>query len=149
MVQSIGAQELSRKGVGDVASAVTKISGISRQEGSSHVFIRGLGDRYNATTLNGLPIPSNNPEEKNISLDLFSTDLVEYIAVDKVYNNEIYGDFAGGNVNIASKDFTGDPFLQLSVGGGANEQALGASSFQLKSGPGFWGYDRRSEERRG
>ena len=142
MVQSIGAQELSRKGVGDVASAVTKISGISRQEGSSRVFIRGLGDRYNATTLNGLPIPSNNPEEKNISLDLFSTDLVEYIAVDKVYNNEIYGDFAGGNVNIASKDFAGDPFLQLSVGGGANEQALGASSFQLKSGPGFWGYDR-------
>ena len=58
---SIGAQELARKGVGDVGTAVTKTTGISKQEGSGNIFVRGLGDRYNITTLNVLPLPSNNP----------------------------------------------------------------------------------------
>ena len=74
--QSIGAQEMSRKGVSDVATAVTKTTGITKQEGSGNIFVRGLGDRYNSTTMNGLPIPSNNPDKKNISLY-------------KIYNNTI------------------------------------------------------------
>src|SRR5690606_35048322 len=67
---SIGAEELSRKGVSDVGTAVTKVSGISKQESSGNIFVRGLGDRYNITTLNGLPLPSNNPSYKNIVLDI-------------------------------------------------------------------------------
>jgi hypothetical protein len=47
------AQELARKGVSDVATAVTKTSGITKQEGSGNIFVRGLGDRYNSTTMNG------------------------------------------------------------------------------------------------
>jgi hypothetical protein len=52
--------------------------------------------------MNGLPIPSNDPEKKNLNLEIFSTDIVEYISIDKVYSS-IYGDFAGGNVDIISK----------------------------------------------
>ena len=74
--QSIGAQEMSRKGVSDVAAAVTKTTGITKQEGTGNIYVRGLGDRYNSTTINGLPVPSNNPEKKNINLDIFSTDIV-------------------------------------------------------------------------
>jgi hypothetical protein len=77
--QSIGAQEMARKGVSDVATAVTKTTGITKQEGSGNIFVRGLGDRYNSTTMNGLPIPSNDPEKKNINLEIFSTDIVEYV----------------------------------------------------------------------
>src|SRR5690606_26774196 len=75
-VEKIGAQELARKGVGDAAGAVAKLSGISRQEGTKQIYVRGLGDRYNSTSLNGLPLPSNDPERKNIALDWFSTDMV-------------------------------------------------------------------------
>ncbi|RZL44172.1 MAG: TonB-dependent receptor, partial [Pedobacter sp.] len=75
--QNIGFQELSRKGVSDVANAVTKTTGITKQEESGTIYVRGLGDRYNSTTLNGLPIPSNDPEKKNIDLSIFSTDIVE------------------------------------------------------------------------
>jgi hypothetical protein len=64
------AQELARKGVSDVATAVTKTSGITKQEGSGNIFVRGLGDRYNSTTMNGLPIPSNDPEKKNLNLEI-------------------------------------------------------------------------------
>ncbi|WP_053990838.1 TonB-dependent receptor [Mangrovimonas sp. TPBH4] len=137
---SIGAQELSRKGVGDVATAVTKVSGISQQEGSGSVFVRGLGDRYNITTLNGLPLPSNNPANKNIDLDIFSTNIVEFIAIDKTYNAANYGDFAGANINIISKDYTGSGFLQLGLSSGANTEAIGTEDFYLHEGPNYSGF---------
>ena len=132
--QSIGSQELSRKGVSDVATAVTKTTGITKQEGSGNIFVRGLGDRYNSTTMNGLPIPSNDPEKKNLNLEIFSTDIVEYISIDKVYNGKIYGDFAGGNVDIISKDYKGNGFLKFDIGTKVNTNALAENSFKLQGG---------------
>ncbi|MFA7494526.1 MAG: TonB-dependent receptor, partial [Proteiniphilum sp.] len=64
--QAVGARELSRKGIGDAQAAVAQVSGISKQEGVKNVFVRGLGDRYNVTLLNGFAIPSEDPEYKNI-----------------------------------------------------------------------------------
>ena len=61
-------RELSRKGISDAQAAVAQVSGISKQEGVKNVFT-GLGDRYNATLLNGFPIPSEDPEYKNIALE--------------------------------------------------------------------------------
>ncbi|MGQ2982884.1 TonB-dependent receptor domain-containing protein [Flavobacterium sp.] len=139
--QNIGAQELSRKGIGDVATAVAKTSGISKQEGSNNVYVRGLGDRYNSTTINGLPIPSNDPEKKNIFLDIFTTDIVDYISIDKVYSTRIFGDFAGGNVDIISKEYRGDGMLEVSVGSKVNTNALNKSDkFFLQDGPGKMGF---------
>ncbi|GAA0872487.1 TonB-dependent receptor [Gangjinia marincola] len=138
--QSIGAQELARKGVSDVSGAVTKTTGISKQEGGGDIYVRGLGDRYNATTLNGLPLPSNNPNNKNISLDIFSTDIVQSIGIDKTYVYSNYGDFAGANIDIVSKDYTGKGFISLSVGSGINSEATGVSQFYLQDGPDFSGF---------
>ncbi|MDD3569206.1 MAG: TonB-dependent receptor, partial [Bacteroidales bacterium] len=140
ITQSIGAQELSRKGVGDVAAAVTKVTGVSKQEGTNSIFVRGLGDRYNSTTLNGLPIPSNNPEEKNITLSIFSTDIVDYISMDKVYHSKVYGDFAGGNVNIVSKRHSGDYFVQVEVGSGTNLNVIDEQTFPMQQGPNHSGF---------
>lgn len=139
--QTIGAQELSRKGVGDVAAAVVKTAGVSKQEGNNNIYVRGLGDRYNSTSMNGLPIPSNDPERKNIALDIFSTDIVEYISIDKVYSSRIYGDFAGGNVDIISKDYRGDGMFEISLGSKANTNALKqANNFTLQQGPNKTGF---------
>jgi hypothetical protein len=134
--QSIGAQELSRKGVGDVAAAVVKTSGVSKQEGSNNIYVRGLGDRYNTTSMNGLPIPSNDPQKKNIALDLFSTDIVEYISIDKSYGAKMYGDFGGGNVDIVSKDYRGKGMFEISLGSKVNTNAVqNSSNFLLQQGP--------------
>jgi len=139
--QNIGAQELSRKGVGDVAAAVAKTAGISKQEGSNNIFVRGLGDRYNSTSINGLPVPSNDPEKKNIALDLFSTDIVEYISIDKVYNVRSFGDFAGGNVDITSKDYKGKGMFEISLGSKVNTNAVEkADNFFLQRGPKSTGF---------
>jgi len=103
ITQQIGAQELTRKGVSDAAAAVTKVTGISRQDGASGIYVRGLGDRYNGTTLNGLPLPSNEPTNKNVSLDIFSTDVIQSVGVSKTYNTDLYGDVGGANIDIVSK----------------------------------------------
>ena len=85
-VQSVGVKELSRKGVSDAEGAVTKVSGVSKQDGVKNVFVRGLGDRYNATTFNGFSLPSEDPEYKNISLDFFGTDVIQSVGVNKAFN---------------------------------------------------------------
>ena len=140
--QSIGAVELSRKGVGDAAAAVAKISGISKQESSSDVYVRGLGDRYQNTTMNGLSLPSTDVNKKNIDLDLFTTDIIENISVSKAYTPSFYGDFAAGNVNINSKEYTGKGFLDISLGSGVNTNATG-ETFVRNDGPSFFGYYNR------
>jgi hypothetical protein len=142
--QSIGSQELSRKGVSDVATAVTKTTGITKQEGSGNIFVRGLGDRYNSTTMNGLPIPSNDPEKKNLNLEIFSTDIVEYISIDKVYNGSIYGDFAGGNVDIISKDYKGKGFVKVEIGSKVNTNAITEDNFKLRKGYDLFGFTKQS-----
>lgn len=142
--QSIGAQELSRKGVSDVATAVTKTTGITKQEGSGNIFVRGLGDRYNSTTMNGLPIPSNDPEKKNLNLEIFSTDIVEFVSIDKVYNAKLYGDFAGGNVDIVSKDFKGKGFLKLEIGSKINTNAVNENDLNLQKGYNSFGFSNPS-----
>jgi len=145
MKQNIGAQELSRKGVGDVATAVAKTSGISKQEGSNNVYVRGLGDRYNSTSMNGLPVPSNDPEKKNIFLDIFTTDIVDVISIDKVYSTRLFGDFAGGNVDIMSKEYRGNGMLEVSVGSKLNTNALSKSGeFYLQDGPSKLGFKNYS-----
>ena len=142
--QSIGAEEISKKGLGDVAAAVAKTSGISKQEGSSDIYVRGLGDRYNSTTMNGLPLPSNNPSTKNISLDVFSTDVVEYIGIDKTYNYKNYGDFAGANVDIVSKSYKGSGMIEIGTGTGINSNAISQNNFYLQDGPNFLGFSNQS-----
>lgn len=142
IVQSIGAQELARKGISDAAVAVSKISGISKQEGSSNVYVRGLGDRYQNTTMNGLPLPSNDVNKKNINLDLFSSDIIENVAVSKAYTSGYYGDFSAGNVNINSKEYRGKGYLAFSFGSGLNGNAAG-QDFVRSEGPSFFGFYNR------
>ncbi|PCI31156.1 MAG: TonB-dependent receptor [Flavobacteriaceae bacterium] len=139
--QSIGAEELSQKGIGDAAAAVSKISGISK-EGASNVYVRGLGDRYLNTTLNGLSLPSNDINKKNIDLNLFSTDIIQNVSVSKAYTAQLYGDFAAGNINIKTKEYSGSGMLEIAVGAGQNS-AVNGSDFKQSEGTGNFGFYNR------
>jgi len=97
--QSIGAQEMARKGISDVEEGLTKITGITKVDGRG-LFIRGLEDRYNNLLINDLQSPSNSPFKKIIPLDLFPTDVVGVLNIYKTFNPNISGDFAGATVNI-------------------------------------------------
>lgn len=138
-IQSVGARELSRKGVGDAQGAVTKISGISKQEGVKNVFVRGLGDRYNITTLNRFPIPSEDPEYKNIALDFFSTDIIQSVDVNKTFGGGMLSDVGGANINISSKELVGMGELNASVSGGVNTNVV-SSDFMKMDGVNAFGF---------
>lgn len=113
--QSIGAQEMSRKGISDVEEGLTKVTGISKVDGRG-LFIRGLEDRYNNLLVNDLQSPSNSPFKKIIPLDLFPTDVVGVLNVYKTFNPNISGDFAGATVNIQTSQ--SKSITKLNVGFG-------------------------------
>mgnify|MGYP003602097418 CR=1 FL=1 len=114
--QSIGAQEMARKGVSDVEEGLTKITGISKVEGRG-LFVRGLEDRYNNLLINELQAPSNSPFKKIIPLDLFPTDIVGVLNVYKTFNPNISGDFAGATVNIETAQ-SKSALTKISIGAG-------------------------------
>ena len=143
-MENIGEVEMNRKGISDAAGAVAKMSSVTKQEGTGNVFVRGLGDRYNSTSLNGLPIPSENPGNKNIKLDLFSTDVIEYISMYKTYNSTINADFGGANVDITSKKYDGKGFFQMGLGTAINSNAIDNTAYQLQNGPNYWGFKTTS-----
>ena len=123
-------------------SAVAQISGISKQQGSSNVYVRGLGDRYQNTTMNGLSLPSNNVNKKNIDLDIFGSGIIENVSVSKAYSSSFYGDFAAGNVNIDSKEYTGNGYFEVQLGSGLNSSAAG-ENFVRSEGPSDFGFYNR------
>lgn len=120
--ESIGAQRLSNLGVSDAATATSKISGVSKNEGSGDIYIRGLGDRYLSTTMNGLPIPSDDVSKKNIDLNLFSTDVIENVGISKTYSVNAYADQSSGAVDIRSKS-SSTP-IEFELAAGSNSKLL-------------------------
>lgn len=101
--QSIGAQEMERKGISDVEEGLTKVTGITKAE-SRGLFVRGLENRYNNLLINELQAPSNSPFKKIIPLDLFPTDIVGILSVYKTFNPNIPGDFAGATINVETTE---------------------------------------------
>lgn len=123
--ESIGAQQLAKIGVTDVAVATTKISGVTSSEASGDIFIRGLGDRYLSTTLNGLAVPSDDVERKNIDLGLFNTRVIQNVSVSKTYDVSSSADQSSGNVNITSRELAGNSELSIGLQSGFNTNVLG------------------------
>lgn len=114
--ESIGAKQLSDLGVSDAAAATSKISGVTMNEGSGDVYVRGLGDRYLSTTMNGLPIPSDNVEKKNIDLNLFPTGIIKNVGITKTYSVTGYADQTSGVIDISSKTFSDEITIGVSSG---------------------------------
>ena len=142
LVEVKSSAELSRTGKSNASEAVGAFAGVSKQEAGDEVYVRGLGDRYINTTLNGLPLPSNNINKKNIELGLFATDVIDNISVSKTYSGNMSGDFSAGNIDIISKENTEKNFINVSIGAGLNTRAVG-KDFLKSEGTGSFGYYNR------
>lgn len=117
--QTIGAQELSKKGASDVAAGLSKVTGVTIVAGRD-MFVRGLGDRYNMATFNGGAIASPNPDLKVIPLDIFPTDVVQSLSIDKVFVPRYFADYAGAKIDIVSKDYPEEAFFKVELGTSIN-----------------------------
>lgn len=140
-IENIGAREMAVKGVGNVADGVSKLTGISIAQ-AGQLIVRGLGDRYSTTSLNGLPIASPNPDNKLIPLDIFPTSTVSNITVSKVYEADYYADYSGAHVDIGTRESTGADFVNLQVGVGGNVGTLGADFYSMDRKGTLWGQNR-------
>ncbi|MXV37323.1 outer membrane beta-barrel protein [Flavobacteriaceae bacterium Ap0902] len=125
----VGAAQMSKQGVSNVAGAVSKVSGVSRTEGSSDVHVRGLGDRYLNTSLNKMSIPSNRIDRKNINLDLFPSDIVENVAISKAFRPAFYANFGSGNIDVTSKRLSGKRFFSIGLSTGVNSNVMQSGVF--------------------
>ena len=122
-VENLGAKEMSMKGLSTVADGIKKVTGIS-MEGNSKVYVRGLGDRYSMTSLNGFPIASPNPDNKLIPLTLFPASVVKNISVSKVYRPSVFGDYSGAHINVDTKENIGKDYLTFGISTGGKTNIL-------------------------
>ena len=131
--ERIGAQELSKKGAGDVQQGLAKVSGVS-QGGAGSVLVRGLGDRYNNAYLNGIPLPSPDPDKKVIPLDIIPTSVVQSLTVAKTFTVNQMGDVSGASINIITKDYPENKTFNVYAGIGGNSQTVGKESMSYQGG---------------
>lgn len=115
----ISSQEISRAASGDAAEAMTKVTGASVVDGK-FVFVRGLGDRYSNTQLNGSTMASPDPDKQAVALDMFPSGLLDNIIIEKSFTPDKPGDFTGGSVNINTKDYPETKSLVFSTSTGTN-----------------------------
>ena len=125
VVSSITSEQIAKSPDGDAAAAVGRVSGVSVQDGK-YVFVRGLGDRYTQTSLNGARIPSPEPEKKVVPLDLFPTGLLQTITTVKTFTPDQPGDFSGASVNIETREFPARRTWAASTSVGASDNAIGS-----------------------
>ena len=115
VLDGLSAQSIKSSGAGNLASAVKSVPGVSI-EGGKYVYVRGLGDRYTKSILNGIDIPGLDPDRNTIQMDLFPTNILDNVIVLKSASAEYPADFTGGIVDIVTKDFPTKPEYTLSVG---------------------------------
>lgn len=111
----LGKEDFSRTGASDAGAAVSKISG-ANIVGGRYAVVRGLGDRYSNTLFNGALIPSADPSRKAVQLDLFPSDLLESVAITKLFLPELPAEFAGGTVQIQTLRLPQEPIIEVSIG---------------------------------
>ena len=115
VLDGVSAQTISRNGDSDAGQAMQRIPGVSVENGK-YIYVRGLGDRYTKTTLNGMDIPGLDPDRNTIQMDIFPTALVDNIIVRKTFSPDMPGDFSGGVVDITTKSFPDKEQFDVSLG---------------------------------
>lgn len=137
IVNAVTAEQIARSPDSDAAAAVQRVSGVTVQD-NKYVIVRGLGERYTTTSLNGARIPSPEPERKIVPLDLFPTQLLEQITTSKTFTPDQPGDFSGAQVDIKMREFPVERTRTISTSFGWNHAASGQSILAAPRMGGEW-----------
>jgi len=142
VMDGISSGNFKKIGDSDAASAMKRVTGVS-VEGGKYVFVRGLGDRYTKSILNGMEVPGLDPDRNTLQMDIFPTSILDNIIVLKTFTAELPADFTGGVVNIATKDFPEEKNMTISGGLSYNPNMHFNSNYltSSKSSTDFLGFD--------
>lgn len=137
----LGAEQISKAGDSDAAGALKRVTGLTLV-GGRFIFVRGMGERYSSTLLNGANVPSPDPTRRVVPLDLFPAGIIDSIAVQKSFTPEMPAEFGGGTLQLRTKQLPEAPFMELEVKLGYNDQTTGKASLDYRGGDRDWtGYD--------
>lgn len=130
--------QFSRLGISDAAGAVSKIAG-ANIVGGKYAVVRGLGDRYSNTLVNGALVPSADPSKKAVQLDLFPSDLLQSVAIIKNATPDLPSEFAGGMVMIQTLRIPEERLIEFEMGLETNSNLKGDFYAAPEGDLGFWG----------
>ena len=125
----------------DVGGALSRVTGLSLV-GDKYIYVRGLGERYSSTLLDGTRLSSPVPFQKTVPLDIIPVSIVRNLLVQKTYSTDLPGDFSGGAVMIRTRPTPDQSYVsaQLSIGG--NSETTGDSGLSYRGGlADNWGFD--------
>jgi len=143
---SISTEEISRLPASSAGEAIKRVTGVSIV-GGRYVFVRGLGERYSNTLLNNVEIPSPEPNRRVVPMDIFPASLLASLQTVKTFSPDQPGGFAGGSVQVFTKDFPEELTMSLSMSTGFNTQATGEEGLTYPGGDyDFLGFDDGSRQ---
>lgn len=139
----ISSTEMSTMGISDAAQALTQVTGATVEEGK-YLVVRGLGDRYSLSLLDGMVMPSVDPVRNSSSLDLIPAGMIENLVIRKTYTPDLPGNFSGGLAEVSTKSIPEEFYLDLGISMGFNTRSTFNPSFLRDKARGSWdwlGYD--------
>ncbi len=116
VTDGISAELMSRSSSSDAGDALKRVTGIT-VVGGKYVYVRGLGERYSNTQVNGADMPSPEPNRRVVPMDIFPAGLLENIQVSKTFSPDQSGDFSGGSVQVKTRDFPSSLTFSISASG--------------------------------
>ena len=121
---SVTAEQISKSPDGNAAQAAQRVSGVTVQDGK-YVLVRGLGERYTTTSLNGARLPSPEPERKTVPFDLFPSGLLQSVTTNKSFTPDLPGDFSGASVDIRTREYPAERTLTFGSSVGFTDGTVG------------------------
>jgi TonB-dependent receptor len=141
VVSVLSTEDIARTGEGDIAGALSRVTGLSIV-GNGFVYVRGLGDRYSSSLLNGSPLPSPEPLRRSVPLDIFPTTIVGSALVQKTYSVNYPGEFGGGVINLTTKAIPDKNFLSFGGSISADTATTSELGYTYYGGDADWiGFD--------
>ena len=141
VAQVISAEAIRRSPDRNTGEVLKRVPGTSIQEGK-YLVVRGLADRYNQATLNGVLLSSTEPDRKTFSFDIFPAPMIDNIIINSTSLPEYPGEWAGGLVQVNTKDIPSAPFFNIQVGTNFNSNTIGKDFYSYKGGKYDWlGFD--------
>jgi TonB-dependent receptor len=141
IVSVLSSADIARTGEGDIAGALTRVTGLS-VVGGGFVYVRGLGDRYSSSLLNGSPLPSPEPLRRSVPLDIFPTTIVGSALVQKTYSVNYPGEFGGGVINLTTKAIPDKNFVSIGGTISADDATTSELGYTYYGGGADWiGFD--------
>ncbi|HEX8384329.1 MAG TPA: outer membrane beta-barrel protein [Sphingomonas sp.] len=141
VVSILSTADIARTGEGDIAGALGRVTGLS-VVGNGFVYVRGLGDRYSSSLLNGSPLPSPEPLRRVVPLDIFPTNVMASALVQKTYSVNYPAEFGGGVINLTTRAVPDETFLQVGGSLGADTVTTSELGYVYDGGDHDWtGFD--------